>query len=67
MGPFDELADELAALEARVNDVIFDAVRHQMRDGDEEGARDAERELAKVRRHLAKAIAILRRHEALED
>ena len=67
MRAFDELADELASVEARVNDVIFDAVRHQMRDGDEEAARDTERELAKVRRHLAKAIAILRHHEGVED
>ncbi len=67
MGSFDDLADELAALEARVNDAIFDAVRHQMRDGDEQAARDAERELARVRRHLAKAIAILRRLEVAED
>ncbi len=67
MGSFDELADELTVLEARVNDVIFEAVRHQMRDGDEAGAREAERDLAKVRRHLAKAIAILRRQQVAED
>ncbi len=67
MGPFDELAEELGALEARVTDAIFEAVRHQMRDGDEEAARATERDLAKVRRHLARAIAVLRRADDGED
>ena len=67
MGSFDELADELTVLEARVNDVIFEAVRHQMREGDEEAARATERDLAKVRRHLARAIAVLRRADDGED
>lgn len=67
MAAFDELADELAALEDRVNDAIFDAVRAQMRDGDAEGARALERELSKVRRHLAQAASILRRSEVEPD
>jgi hypothetical protein len=56
----EELASELSALEDRVSDEIFTAVREQMRSGDPERARQLERDLAKVRRHLAKAAAILR-------
>jgi hypothetical protein len=56
---FDELANDVAALERRVSDVIFDAVREQLR-GEAGGAKELERELAKVRRSLLKAEAILR-------
>jgi hypothetical protein len=59
VGSFSELADEVAALEERVSDVIFDAVREQLRDGDE-GAKELERQLAKVRRSLLKAETLLR-------
>jgi hypothetical protein len=64
---FDGLADDLAALEDRVNDAIFDAVRAQLRDGDAEGARALERDLSRVRRHLAQAASILRRSESGDE
>ena len=58
MTSFSALADEIAALEERVSDAVFDAVRAQLRDDD--AARDVERQLARVRRSLQKAEAILR-------
>ncbi len=59
MASFDELANDVAALERRVSDVIFDAVREQLR-GEGGGAKELERELSKVRRSLLKAEAVLR-------
>ena len=58
MTSFSALADEIAALEERVSEAVFDAVRAQLRDDD--AARDVERQLARVRRSLQKAEAILR-------
>ena len=60
MAHFDEMADDVAAVEQRVSDAIFDAVREQMRDDDAAQARELERRLAKVRRSLQKAEALLR-------
>jgi hypothetical protein len=57
---FDELADEVAAVESRVADAIFDSVRAQMRDRDAEEAKELERRLSKVRRSLQKAEHLLR-------
>lgn len=61
MESLDELADEIAALEQRVADVIFTAVREQLRGENADAAKDLERNLAKVRRSLAKAEQLLRR------
>ncbi len=61
MTDFESLADDVAAIERRVSDVIFDAVRAQLR-GDASDAKDLERRLAKVRRSLQKAEYLLR-HE----
>ncbi len=58
MTSFSAIADEIAVLEERVSDAVFDAVRAQLRDDD--SARDVERQLARVRRSLQKAEAILR-------
>ncbi len=55
-----ELADEIAALERRVADAIFDTVRAQLRSDNAEGAKDLERQLSKVRRSLQKAEHLLR-------
>jgi hypothetical protein len=63
MESFTSLANEISELESRVSDAIFDAVRSQLRDGGEE-AKELERRLAKVRRSLQKAEAILRREES---
>ena len=60
MGDFSELADQVALLEQQVSDAIFDAVREQLRGEDAERAKDMERRLAKVRRALQKAEALLR-------
>ena len=54
------LADEVADLERRVSDAIFDAVRAQLRDGDADEAKELERRLSKVRRSLQKAEMLLR-------
>jgi hypothetical protein len=61
---FNELADEVAALERRVADAIFDTVRAQLRSDEVEGAKELERQLSKVRRSLQKAEHLLRRTEA---
>jgi hypothetical protein len=57
----EDLADEIASLEGRVNDVIFDMVRAQMRQDNAESAKELERSLSKVRRSLQKAEYLLRR------
>ncbi|MHB8379651.1 MAG: hypothetical protein ACYDB2_07015 [Acidimicrobiales bacterium] len=64
MESLDELADEVAALERRIADAIFDVVRAQMRRDDADGAKELERQLSKVRRSLQKAEHLLRRSEA---
>ena len=58
--PFEELADEIASIEGKVSDAIFDTVRVQLRTTDVQEARELERRLAKVRRSLQKAEALLR-------
>jgi hypothetical protein len=58
--PFFELADEVASLESRVADAIFEVVRAQLRSADDVAAKDLERRLAKVRRSLQKAEMLLR-------
>jgi hypothetical protein len=63
---FDDLADEVAALERRVAEVIFDAVRAQLRGDDAESTKTVERELSKVRRSLQKAEHLLRGRSADE-
>jgi hypothetical protein len=63
MESFESLADEIASLEQRVADVIFDAVRSQLR-GDDDRAKELERRLSKVRRSLQKAEILLRREDA---
>jgi hypothetical protein len=63
MESFESLADEIASLESRVADVIFDAVRSQLR-GDDDRAKELERRLSKVRRSLQKAEILLRREDA---
>jgi hypothetical protein len=60
----DDLANEVAALERRVADAIFETVRAQLRDDDAEGAKELERQLARVRRSLQKAEHLLRRTDA---
>jgi hypothetical protein len=60
----DDLADEVAALERRVADAIFDAVRAQLRNDDADTAKELERQLARVRRSLQKAEHLLRRQDA---
>lgn len=56
----DELANDVARLEERVSDALFEAVRAQLRDDDAEAAKELERRLAKVRRSLVKAESLLR-------
>lgn len=54
------LADEIAALEQRVSDVIYDALRAQVRGENSQQAKELERRLARVRRNLCRAEAELR-------
>jgi hypothetical protein len=56
---FDDLANDVAALESRVSEMIFETVREQLR-GDATGAQQLERQLARVRRSLVKAEVVLR-------
>ncbi len=60
MSDLDSLADEVAALEGRLSEAIFEAVRAQLRDSDDGEARELERRLARARRSLVKAEALLR-------
>jgi hypothetical protein len=60
MESFSELANEVASLEQRVSDVIFDTLREQVRSGGHEQAKELERQLSKVRRSLQKAEMLLR-------
>lgn len=67
MESFDDLADEVASLERRVADAIFDTVRAQLRNDNAESAKELERQLAKVRRSLQKAEHLLRRSDPDAD
>ncbi|MGC1420286.1 MAG: hypothetical protein WA786_09265 [Acidimicrobiales bacterium] len=60
MEPLDGFADEIASLENRISDVIFDALREQVRSGGSDEAKELERRLSKVRRSLQKAEMLLR-------
>ena len=63
MESFHQLADEISQLEQRVADAIFDSVRAQLRSSEDDAAKELERRLAKVRRSLQKAEALLRGSE----
>ena len=58
-----ELADAVAELERRVSDVIFDAVRAQLREERADEAHELEKRLARVRRSLKKAEGLLRGYD----
>lgn len=58
-----QIADDIAVIESRVSDVIFDTVRSQLRQGAPADAQDLERRLTKVRRSLLKAEMLLRAGE----
>jgi len=60
MESYDVLADEISSLEHRVADAIFDTVRAQLRSPNDVESKDLEKRLAKVRRSLLKAEALLR-------
>ena len=67
MESLDDLADEIAGLERRVSDVIFDMVRAQLRNDDADNAKELERNLSRVRRSLQKAEHLLRRSDVDDD
>ena len=60
MTDWNDIADEVAAIEQRVSDAIFEQVRAQLRDDDADTAHQREKLLAKVRRSLQKAEQLLR-------
>jgi len=57
---FSEIADEVAAIERRVSDAIYEALRNQISDENADEAARTERRLSKVRRSLQKAEHLLR-------
>jgi hypothetical protein len=57
---WQDIADDIAAIEERVSDALFEQVRAQLRDDDAEAAHQREKQLAKVRRSLQKAEQLLR-------
>ena len=58
---FVEMANQIDSLAERVGDLIYDALREEIRSGtDAGGAKELERQLAKVRRSLTKAEQVLR-------
>jgi hypothetical protein len=59
MESFDDLANDIEAIETRISDAIFDAVREQLHT-DAGPAKELERQLSKVRRSLQKAQFVLR-------
>ncbi len=65
MESLDSLADDVANIETKVADAIFETVREQFRGSGEE-ARNLERRLSKVRRSLQKAESLLR-HDNVTD
>ena len=60
MSDWQDIADDIAAIEQRVSDALFEQVRAQLRDDDAEAAHQREKQLAKVRRSLQKAEQLLR-------
>ncbi len=60
MSEWHDIADDIAAIEQRVSDAIFEQVRAQLRDEDADEAHQREKQLAKVRRSLQKAEQLLR-------
>lgn len=64
MESLEDLANEVAALERRVADAIFETLRAQLRSDEAEGAKELERLLSRVRRSLQKAEHLLRRNES---
>ena len=57
------IADEIASIERRVSDAIFDTVRSQLRDDSATEAHELEKRLARVRRSLQKAEGLLRGYD----
>jgi len=64
---FDELADQISGVESRLSDLIFDAVRSQLRGEQPEEAKELEKRLSKARRSLQKAEHLLRGIPDVED
>ena len=57
------MADDIASIERRVSDAIFDAVRSQLREDSVAEAHELEKRLARVRRSLQKAEGLLRGYD----
>lgn len=60
MSELGDLADDVARIEQSVSDAIYDAIRAQLHAADATDAAALERQLAKIRRALQKAEALLR-------
>jgi hypothetical protein len=61
---FHDAADEIAAIERRVSDAIYESLRAQVRDEGADEAAALEKRLSKVRRALQKAEGLLRGTES---
>ena len=59
MSQYDDIADQIRAIETQVSELIFNTVRAQLR-GDDSSALETEKRLSKVRRSLQKAEHLLR-------
>ncbi len=62
MSDLNEIADAIEDVGRRLDEAIFSAVRAQMRDAHDDSARELERRLARARRSLVKAAALVRDH-----
>ncbi len=63
----EELAAAIDAINERVSDLMYEALRSQTRSQDAPGAKELERQLAKVRRALTKAESTLRGVETSDN
>ncbi len=60
MSDLGEIADAIEDVGRRLDEAIFSVVRAQMRDPGDDDARELERRLARARRSLVKAAALVR-------
>ena len=67
MSELEAIADGIEDLARRLDEAIFAVVRAQLRDHEDDIARETEKRLARARRSLAKAAGLVRGSPALDD
>ena len=60
MKTIEDVISQLEAVEASIDDLLFDALKEQLSSDDAESAKELEKRLAKARRSVAKATYSLR-------